>query len=323
MADKHTPKPLPKVGRRDVIKSCAIYFSAVATGTLSGVFSSRAEAWLSERSEKAKIARDAAIEAKNLFLAPMAPNVIVSGNSNPRARKLGDKGYAIWGAENAFRAAFRALSESENQVIVKTLIDADVKGNLILIGGPVANNLCRFFMGYSMDRHLDDQKIDKLGNRSNWIGAEYEFILTDYLGGKMPIYSVVQRGKEASPFSPYIAGGDITRDYLLITKIPNLLSRESMASSVYILSGAKSLGTLGTQRLIESPKIMRALFDIVEKEPAWQSLFEIRGSAQHEYISDIVPLDPFPIGIDERAGRTWLEENRSKFAEYFVKEEMT
>lgn len=323
MVDKHIHKPFPEVGRRDAIKSCAVWFAGAATISGLALLPTRASIWLSAREEEAKIARDAANEAKNLFLSPMGPNAIVSGNSNPRARKPGDKGYAIWGAENAFRAAFRSVTDPKNQVIVKTLIDADVNGNLILIGGPIANNVCRFFMGYGMERNLDKQKNDKLGNRHDWIGMQYEFILSHYLGDEMPIYSIVQRGKEADPILPNISGGDITRDYLLITKIPNLLSRETMSSSVFIFSGAKSLGTLGTQKLLESPKIMRDLFDTVKKEPAWQSLFEISGSAQQKYISDIVPLDRVPITIDERAGRTWLNENRSKFAEHFVKEEMT
>ena len=92
MVDKHIHKRFPKVGRRDAIKSCAVCITALVTGAGAGLFAARASIWLSAREEKAKIARDAAIEAKNLFLAPMGPNAIVSGNSNPRARKPGEKG---------------------------------------------------------------------------------------------------------------------------------------------------------------------------------------------------------------------------------------
>ncbi len=162
----------------------------------------------------------------------------------------------------------------------------DFYGNLVLLGGPLANQTTRLLMGLngtseltksmsstlSLPFHFDIQRSIarfESNESGSWRGA-----MEDHQR-KAPVWSVYRRGTEY--VRPKLVNHSLVDDFLIVTSLPNILNRASFenGSRITLLSGAHSVGMRAVHDLLESLPLMERLLSEGHGKQAWQALLTI------------------------------------------------
>lgn len=193
------------------------------------------------------------------------------------------------GITNPTRHAARSLArifQREDLVLSEDIRQFDFYGNLVLLGGPLANQTTRLLMGldgrsellkttsraFSFPFHFDIEtsisQFDR-GEPGSWRGA------MESHQRKAPIWTIYRGGKEY--VRPKLVANALADDFLILTSLPNILNRKSYenGSRITMLSGAHSVGMRAVHDLLESRPLLERLLSDGHGKKAWQALLTI------------------------------------------------
>ena len=171
---------------------------------------------------------------------------------------------------------------------LKDLRPANKAGNLVLIGGPITNDISLRIHGYEFDKNMKIS-IKPVGNTGlRWL-FYYPFKRPDdpsfsrydegMLRETMPKAIMDQRasGMLAAPrFSGVdYSTGMITSDFLLVTVIPNTLLRSSTGSSIIDIADLHGQGDKVFAELLRDNDRRRELHESVGRQRYFQALYEV------------------------------------------------
>lgn len=184
-------------------------------------------------------------------------------------------------------------AKRENRIITVENLAVDIGQSAVLIGSPTAEDFSRIVFGYQVSEgenglrftdklfdlpfrwHLDPTQIDASARRlvrgHGWI--------------ERPNWSI--RG--LSEWTPYVRNRDgvLEVDYLLVTRIKNFLTPESLDSGKFIVSvaGTHGTGTRAVELLLSDSAILTAVREELKKlgwPPWYQLVFEVSKFTHYE-----------------------------------------
>lgn len=173
----------------------------------------------------------------------------------------------------------------DNVIITQNLLNIDTDRDIIAIGSPVSDFLSKVLleyegMGYGLNR-----------KKKSLIQLPFEYIMNQelvdfsvaparrFVAGvekTMPNWRMKERGRFLPP--PRLDNrGWIQTDYLLITKIPNILTRKAFLSGrqALIVGGTHGVGTYAIRNLLSRADILAELWKNIYDKPYYQILIPI------------------------------------------------
>ncbi|WP_149303165.1 helix-turn-helix domain-containing protein [Pareuzebyella sediminis] len=169
------------------------------------------------------------------------------------------------------------------------LPDTEKQGNLLLIGGPISNDLSCELHGY---KFLNENKISIKPSKN--IGTRWSFYFPVPEKGDLLGFSRFVEGEEIktwpkaiednqlkgaakgpifSPFDPHT--GRIISDFLLITVVPNQLTKYSSGSTIVDVADLHGQGNKAFSQIISNKDRLKELMDAVDGKRYYQALYEV------------------------------------------------
>jgi hypothetical protein len=180
----------------------------------------------------------------------------------------------------------------ENLTVVDDLMDAaQLEGNIIALGSPMSNYLSRIVLQYENMTGGPTDGFTRTGHNPLFhlpfeyiFDAKYlrkEFLMTRRFAGKrehqVPNWSIrdMSVGKVLCP--QVDSDGTLKTDFLLITKLPKILSSDAYdrGEEIIIFGGTHGIGTKAIDLLFQDETILSAIEKKVRNTPYWQALIEI------------------------------------------------
>ncbi|MEU6275777.1 hypothetical protein ABZ871_25695 [Streptomyces populi] len=189
-------------------------------------------------------------------------------------------------------AALNAVLSSERDRKKKIVpqVWERISDSLVLLGSPTSEGLSRLVFGYQELSERPDCLI-KSGLASelpfswNLDGDQIRARAKRWVAGmseptSRPNWSI--QGSEKNRFYPDLGGDDFLRsDYLILTKIPNVLVDEDRGSGHYIVSigGAHGTGMRAIERVLSDKSVLRRIVDDLRIDPedsaSWPNAYQV------------------------------------------------
>ncbi|MFF9304113.1 hypothetical protein [Streptomyces sp. NPDC014777] len=184
-----------------------------------------------------------------------------------------------------------------------------VSDSLVLLGSPTSEGLSRLVFGYQeapnrADCLLKGGLASSLPFSWNLDGTQIKARAKRWVSGisqptERPNWSI--QGSQNRRWYPDLRGDDFLKtDYLLITKIPNILVDEDRGSGHFIVSigGAHGTGTRSIERVLSNRSVLRKIVDELNIDPenpaSWPDAYQILlrvGKIEHDAQSGSRPKD--------------------------------
>lgn len=197
---------------------------------------------------------------------------------------------------------------SATELPLEALPEVNRDGNIILLGGPISNELTRELHGHTIS---PEKKVSKLPNSRmgfRWHFGYPEQSTADptfgrYVDGVFartwPKFVIDTKANTDS--TRYLESGYdpqtglITSDYLLITVQPNTLGSHATGNTIVEISDLQGQGDKAFPRLLQNPNAMRDLADAVKGMRHFQALYSV--PVKHITNKSTEPELPERIGV--------------------------
>lgn len=264
----------PKSTRRGFVRKC---LNVAGPAVLSG-----ASGWIFHLWDRYKHLKPAQVSVEDLFPAWNSVQ-IVPGTHHPVVGYPHDVQVALEKLIPLVPRAHRVVTAP-----LRDMLSADKAGNLVLIGGPIANDLSLHVHGYRFDKKkkISIDPVTETGLR--W-AFSYPFKQKDdpsfsrydagTLRSTMP-KAIVDRRSSGIVGKPRFSGvdyntGRITSDFLLITVVPNILLRRSTGSTIIDVADLHGQGDKVFAELLRDGHRRRELGKFVQRHRYFQALYEV------------------------------------------------
>lgn len=196
----------------------------------------------------------------------------------------------------------------------------EFNGNYICIGSPTTNLLARYILQYKQDQSHSSL----LRTQEPVLDLEYEYVFDknfmkkhginghymDCHGKLIPNWSL-RNNKTNDIIIPRIDDNKkLLTDYLLITVIPNLLTKQALESGkkIIIFAGTHAVGTNSLDLVFKNKKILNSISKQVADVSYWQALIEV----DRVFYDEISEKRPLPFSVSEKVTVVPVSINNTK-----------
>lgn len=199
-----------------------------------------------------------------------------------------------------------------------SLIANDLSGNLVVVGGPIANEFTAALMGQAGIGSLIQSssglpfKFPIFLNNQQAIADVALGNFTIRAGSKRPVWFIQL---ENSQLRPKFTQSGILEDYVKLTSIPNFLDRPSfeLGRRIIIFCGANGAGTKSVGLAVKSSTVFDRLLaraSAVDPASGWQAVFHTNVVKENEPASFSHFLQFRPLDVDWTEQATRFEDFR-------------
>lgn len=221
----------------------------------------------------------------------------------------------------ATKSLASSFFESKTNIVTTNEFPGPVflDGDIVCIGSPVSDPIARRAFEMNGPRYEQIRKPDALLDLpylyqpSDVKEEAYRFISGERR--KVKNWTISEYGKKLPPPS-YDNKGLIKSDYLLISRLPNFLSKQSFTldKSILVVGGIHGTGTEAIQLLLRNKEALMIIAMAKKNNPYFQSLFFV-SDILHSNIEginksipmNIVHINTIPLNIDETKIKRILE----------------